>query len=190
MKRTLLALMLVLSLTTLAGCGNDNTVTDKDTANNNPTSSGYQADEDGSVTSNGKTDTTDKTNTTTTKDNVKTDTKGVGDDVKSAADNVVDAADDVVDGAADAVEGVAEGAKDVVNGDDNTNTKTTANSSTADSDRPGAGTEAEADGDGGVHLGHLLLVQPSHPLPEASFVQRADLLQEHHGILGETAVGV
>ena len=130
MKRTLLALMLVLSLTSLAGCGNNNTVTDKDTANNNPTSSGYQADEDGSVTSNGKTDTTDKTTTTTTKDNVKTDTKGVGDDVKSAADNVVDAADDVVDGAADAVEGVAEGAKDVVNGDDNTNTKTTANSST------------------------------------------------------------
>ena len=115
---------------TVAGCGNNNTVTDKDTANNNPTSSGYQADEDGSVTSNGKTDTTDKTTTTTTKDNVKTDTKGVGDDVKSAADNVVDAADDVVDGAADAVEGVAEGAKDVVNGDDNTNTKTTANSST------------------------------------------------------------
>ena len=113
MKRTLLALMLVLSLTSLAGCGNNNTVTDKDTANKNPTSSGYQADEDGSVTSNGKTDT-----------------KGVGDDVKSAADNVVDAADDVVDGAADAVEGVAEGAKDVVNGDDNTNTKTTANSST------------------------------------------------------------
>ena len=67
MKRTLLALMLVLSLTSLAGCGNNNTVTDKDTANNNPTSNGYQADEDGSVTSNGKTDTTDKTTTTTTK---------------------------------------------------------------------------------------------------------------------------
>ena len=80
MKRTLLALMLVLSLTSLAGCGNNNTVTDKDTANNNPTTSDYQADEDGSVTSNGKTDTTDKT-TTTTKDNGKTDTKGVGDDV-------------------------------------------------------------------------------------------------------------
>lgn len=122
MKRTLLALMLILSLTNLAGCGSNNTVTDKDTAHNNPTSSDYQADQDGTVTSNGKTDTTDKT--TTTKDNGKTDTKGVGDDVKDAADNVVDAADDVVDGAADAVEGVAEGAKDVVNGDDNAKTTT------------------------------------------------------------------
>ena len=97
MKRTLLALMLILSLTNLAGCGSNNAVTDKDTAHNNPTSSDYQADQDGTVTSNGKTDT---------------------------ADNVVDAADDVVDGAADAVEGVAEGAKDVVKGDDNTKTTT------------------------------------------------------------------
>ena len=113
MKRTLLALMLILSLTNLAGCGSNYAVTDKDTAHNNPTSSDYHADQDGTVTSNGKTDTTDKT-TNTTKDDGKTDTKGVGDDVKDAADNVVDAADDVVDGAADAVEGVEEGAKDVV----------------------------------------------------------------------------
>ena len=65
MKRTLLALMLILSLTNLAGCGSNNAVTDKDTAHNNPTSSDYQADQDGTVTSNGKTDTTGKTTTTT-----------------------------------------------------------------------------------------------------------------------------
>ena len=50
MKRTLLALMLILSLTNLAGCGSNNAVTDKDTAHNNPTSSDYQADQDGTVT--------------------------------------------------------------------------------------------------------------------------------------------
>ena len=47
--------------------------------------------------------------------------------------------------------------------------------------------QAEAHRNGVVHPLHHRAVHPAHPLPQAAFVQGADLLQQDHGILGQTA---
>ena len=47
--------------------------------------------------------------------------------------------------------------------------------------------QAEAHRNGVVHPLHHRAVHPAHPLPQAAFVQGADLLQQDHGILGQAA---
>ena len=49
--------------------------------------------------------------------------------------------------------------------------------------------QAEADRDGVVHPLHLRFVQPAHMLSQPPFVQRPDLFQQHHRLLGQS-VGV
>ena len=49
--------------------------------------------------------------------------------------------------------------------------------------------QAEADRDGVVHPLHLRFVQPPHVLSQPPFVQRPDLFQQHHRLLGQS-VGV
>ena len=47
--------------------------------------------------------------------------------------------------------------------------------------------KAKADSDGGIHLLHHRAVHAAHSLPQAALIQRADLLQQDHGILGQAA---
>ena len=50
------------------------------------------------------------------------------------------------------------------------------------------GLQAKADRNRPVHLIHQRAVQTAHMLPQAAFIQGADLLQQHHRVLGQAAV--
>ena len=54
-------------------------------------------------------------------------------------------------------------------------------------DVPACSAQTQGNRDGVVHPAHHILVQLAHAFPQALFVDGADLLQQDHGVLGETA---